>query len=107
MYSQRYGTLPIVRATGGLNDTVKNYNEAEGTGTGFKFWDATPDALYYTTGWAISTYYDRPHHLNAMIKQAMTEDFSWERSASKYVQIYQSAIETKRGRDAEYRPYYW
>jgi starch synthase len=107
MYSQRYGTLPVVRATGGLNDTVKNYNEADGTGTGFKFWDATADALYYTTGWAVSTFYDRPSHINSMIKEAMAEDFSWERSAEKYIRIYQSAIETKRLRDSAYRPYYW
>lgn len=107
MYSQRYGTLPVVRATGGLNDTVENYDESKGAGTGFKFWDATADALYYTIGWAVSTYYDRPQHIKNMIKQAMAEDFSWQKSAAKYIQIYKSAIETKRQRDAAYRPYYW
>jgi len=53
MYSLRYGTLPIVRATGGLDDTVENYDEATGNGTGFKFWDNTADVLYYTVGWAV------------------------------------------------------
>lgn len=73
MYSQRYGTLPIVRATGGLDDTVEQYNEVTGTGTGFKFWDVSRDALYYTIGWAVSTYYDRPHHCATMMRQAMQQ----------------------------------
>src|SRR6185503_8490859 len=52
LYSLRYGTLPIVRATGGLVDTVSNYDEATATGTGFVFNDLTPDALANTIGWA-------------------------------------------------------
>ena len=60
MYSLRYGTLPIVRATGGLVDTVENYDEATGGGTGFVFNDLTVDALANTVGWAVSTFHDRP-----------------------------------------------
>ncbi len=71
MYSSLYGALPIVRATGGLDDTVENYNEAAGTGTGFKFWDISGRALFYTIGWAVSTWYDRPHHYAAMQQQGM------------------------------------
>jgi len=52
LYSLRYGTLPIVRATGGLADTVAQYNEARGSGTGFVFNDLTPTALYNVIGWA-------------------------------------------------------
>jgi hypothetical protein len=63
MYSSLYGTLPIVRATGGLDDTVENYDEAAGRGTGFKFWEISGRALYYTIGWAVSTWYDRPQHV--------------------------------------------
>ncbi len=91
MYSLRYGTLPIVRATGGLDDTVAQYDEATGSGTGFKFWAASPEAIYYTTGWAVSTYYDRKAHMANMIRAAMAQDFSWERSARMYVEVYQRA----------------
>jgi starch synthase len=107
MYSQHYGTLPIVRATGGLDDTVENYDESSGNGSGFKFWEPTSHALYYTVGWAISTYYDRPHHMKMMIQKAMSKDFSWESSASHYVEAYHKAIENKKRLDGEYKPYYW
>lgn len=88
MYSQLYGTLPIVRSTGGLADTVINYNEAEGTGSGFKFYDISASALYNTIGWANSTYYDRPEHIDNMIKTAMNQDFSWKKSAKQYLNLY-------------------
>lgn len=96
IYSLRYGTLPLVRATGGLEDTVQQYNEQTGEGTGFKFWDATAAALYYTIGWAVSTYYDRPQHWRGMVKRAMAQNFSWERAASEYVTAYRRAIENKK-----------
>ncbi|KMQ51083.1 Glycogen synthase [Chitinispirillum alkaliphilum] len=96
MYSMRYGTLPIVRATGGLNDTVENYDEKSGEGTGFKFYETSPDALYYTVGWAVSTYYDRPKHILSMIRRGMGKDFSWQKSASKYVEAYEKAMENKK-----------
>jgi starch synthase len=95
MYSLRYGTPPIVRATGGLDDTVQNYNEAAGAGTGFKFWEPTPAALYYTIGWAVSTYFDRPQHIQNMIRAGMAQDFSWERSAKAYEELYLKAIASK------------
>src|SRR4029079_2764387 len=63
MYSLRYGTLPIVRATGGLVDTVTNYDEPSGGGTGFMFDDLHPEALANTIGWGGSTWDERaPHH---------------------------------------------
>jgi starch synthase len=96
MYSLRYGTLPIVRATGGLDDTVEQYDERTGNGTGFKFYEPSAHAVYYTVGWAVSTYYDRPQHIQRMIQTAMVQDFSWERSASAYVQVYEKAIRNKR-----------
>jgi starch synthase len=95
MYSLRYGTLPIVRATGGLEDTVQNYNEADGSGNGFKFWEPAPSALYYTLGWAVSTYFDRPQHLQQMIQSGMAQDFSWERSARAYEALYRQAMRNK------------
>lgn len=97
MYSLRYGTLPIVRATGGLDDTVQQYDEATGSGTGFKFYEPSAHAIYYTVGWAVSTYYDRPQHMQKMIQAAMAQDFSWERSAAQYVRAYERAMRNKRG----------
>ena len=88
MYSQVYGTLPIVRGTGGLEDTVINYDEQTGTGTGFKFYDISSKALYNTIGWANATYYDRPEHIQKMIVQAMKQDFSWNKSAELYMGLY-------------------
>jgi starch synthase len=91
LYSLRYGTLPIVRSVGGLNDTVENYQEDSGLGTGFKFYDFTADALYGTIGWAVSTYYDRPHHIKKMRDAAMSRRFTWEMSAVEYQKAYQMA----------------
>ena len=96
LYSLKYGTLPIVRATGGLNDTVEQYDEATGDGTGFKFFEPTAQAVYDTVGWAVSTYYDRPEHMRRMITAAMRQDFSWERSAAVYEQAYLQAIANKQ-----------
>lgn len=96
IYSLRYGTLPIVRATGGLADTVEQYNEQTGEGTGFKFWDISPEAIYYTVGWAVSTYYDRRPHIERMIRRAMNQRFSWEDSADAYAQAYERAIANKK-----------
>lgn len=92
MYSLKYGTLPIVRATGGLDDSVQQYDEATGAGTGFKFYEPSAHAIYYTVGWAVSTYYDRKPHLRRMIETAMAQDFSWERSARAYERLYTQAI---------------
>jgi starch synthase len=96
LYSLKYGTLPIVRATGGLNDTVVQYDEATGDGTGFKFLEPMPQAVHDTVGWAVSTYYDRPQHMQRMISAAMQQDFSWDRSAAVYEQAYARAIANKR-----------
>ena len=97
LYSLRYGTLPVVRATGGLVDTVVNYDESTGGGTGFMFHDLTPDALANTIGWAISTWYDRPHHIAGMRRRAMAQDFSWDRAASAYERLYLTAYAQRRG----------
>jgi len=96
MYSMRYGTLPIVRATGGLQDTVQSYDQASGEGTGFKFVASTGQALYDTIGWAVSTWFDRPHHISRLRRQAMAQEFSWEKSAKQYVEVYEHAIRKRR-----------
>ncbi|MDR2664185.1 MAG: glycogen synthase, partial [Puniceicoccales bacterium] len=96
LYSLRYGTLPIVRATGGLRDTVQNYNEETGDGTGFLFNDLTPNAIHGTVGWACYAYHNRPDHIETMIRRAMGMDFSWKISAQRYRHCYRWALETKR-----------
>lgn len=99
MYSLRYGTLPIVRATGGLVDTVRGYVEETGEGTGFLFADLTPDALANTIGWAQSTFFDRPHHVEAMRRRAMAQDLSWAHAAEAYERLYLRAYRTRRGHE--------
>jgi len=92
MYSMLYGTLPIVHATGGLIDTVENYNEANGTGTGFIFNDLTNSALYNTIGWACATYYDHHEDYEKLQRTAMKKDFSWSKSAREYEKVYAAAL---------------
>jgi starch synthase len=96
MYSLKYGTLPVVRATGGLDDTVQQYDEGTGNGTGFKFWETSPKAVYYTIGWAVSTYYDRREHIRKMVQSAMAQDYSWQKSAEAYVRLYERAVGIKQ-----------
>ncbi|MBQ7413244.1 MAG: glycogen synthase [Alphaproteobacteria bacterium] len=88
MVSQTYGALPIARATGGLDDTVSNYNEYYGVGTGFKFQDVSATALYNTIGWANATYFDRPTHIRFMRHLAMRQNYSWSKSSLAYKQLY-------------------
>jgi starch synthase len=98
LYAMRYGTLPIVRGTGGLVDTVANYDEGSGTGTGFVFHDLRPDSLADTIGWAVSTWYNRPaHHVDAMRRRAMAEDHSWDQAAHEYTRLYLGAYARRRG----------
>jgi starch synthase len=90
MVSQTYGALPVGRSTGGLEDTILNYNESYGLGTGFKFNDISSRALYNTIGWANTTYYDRPEHIDSMRKMAMKQNYSWARSSGDYKNLYQT-----------------
>jgi starch synthase len=91
MFSLRYGTLPIVHRTGGLSDTVENYNQDTGSGTGFTFDDLTPRAIYDTVGWAVWAWYNRREHIDAMRLRAMEKRFTWERAAAEYVKLYERA----------------
>ena len=84
----RYGTIPIVRETGGLKDTVQAYNEYESTGTGFSFTNYNAHEMLNTIRYAEHIYYDRKREWNKMVDRAMAEDFSWEVSAKKYQEMY-------------------
>lgn len=97
MYAMRYGTPPVVRATGGLVDTVWNYEEGRDGGTGFVFQEASSDALFHTLGWACATYLDRPKEFAGLRARGMAQDFSWTRSARRYVEVYQWAIAARGG----------
>ena len=84
----RYGTIPIVRETGGLKDTVEPYNEFAGTGTGFSFTNYNAHEMLRTIRYAEQIYYDRKREWNKMIDRAMAADFSWKKSAEKYQEMY-------------------
>ncbi len=91
----RYGTLPIVRETGGLKDTVEPYNEYEGTGTGFSFSNYNAHEMLNTVRYAEKIYYKGKRHWNKMVERAMQADFSWTVSAKKYEELYDSLTENK------------
>lgn len=83
-----YGTVPIVRETGGLKDTVEPYNEYESTGTGFSFLNYNAHEMLRTIRYAEHIYYDRKREWNKIIDRAMAVDFSWGVSAQKYQEMY-------------------
>ena len=85
----RYGTLPIVRETGGLKDTVEPYNEYEGTGTGFSFANYNAHEMLNTLRYAEEVYYNSKRDWNKMVERAMNADFSWGVSAKKYEEMYE------------------
>ncbi len=94
MYSLRYGTVPLVHATGGLYDTVRNFDPGTGTGTGFVFDDYSPQALLGTLRWALGVFQDREAW--ARIQAAgMAEDNSWDASARRYVDVYERAAASR------------
>lgn len=97
IYSLRYGTLPIVRATGGLDDTIENYANDSTHGTGFKFYDATPNALINTVGWAIYTWYNDRQGFEAMQRNAMEKRFDWHHAALEYEALYYRIKAGRRG----------
>ncbi len=88
LMSLRYGTIPIVRETGGLKDTVEPYNEYESTGTGFSFCNYNAHEMLATIRYAKHIYYDRRREWNKMIDRAMATDYSWNNSARKYEDLY-------------------
>ncbi|MBL8683521.1 MAG: glycogen synthase GlgA [Myxococcales bacterium] len=97
LYSQRYGTLPIVRATGGLDDTVEQY-DGQGGGTGFKFWDLSVRSLVESVRWAAGVWRKRPEHIRSMQERSMRKRMGWDVSARQYEDVYRWSIERRRGR---------
>jgi starch synthase len=91
MYSLRYGTLPLVRATGGLDDTVENYDPYTGRGNGFKFWEPSGPAMLNTLRWALRVY-EHPDVWQRLQRAGMQLDFSWTRSAGEYARLYSQVL---------------
>lgn len=88
LMSLRYGTVPIVRETGGLKDTVQPYNEYESLGTGFSFTNYNAHEMLNTIRYAKHVYYDKKREWNKIIDRGMAVDFSWKNSAGKYEELY-------------------
>jgi starch synthase len=91
LYSQRYGTLPVVRAVGGLDDTVDN------DVTGFKFQELSADALAQTIAWAVFVYRNRPEKFRAMQRRAMQKPMGWSYASRQYEALYRMAVSRRRG----------
>ncbi|HBA53615.1 MAG TPA: glycogen synthase GlgA [Syntrophorhabdus aromaticivorans] len=91
LYSLKYGTIPVVRGVGGLEDTVIDYTTSPATGTGFKFYAYSKTALLDAIERALTVYRDTNAWLQ-LIKRCMAVDFSWDRSAEEYVELYGKAV---------------
>jgi starch synthase len=94
MYSLRYGTVPIVRATGGLDDTVQEWDLNSQTGNGFKFYNYSPEDLLEAVGRARNAFENRKEWEKIQIN-GMSGDYSWKNAERQYVDLYQKALELK------------
>ena len=92
LISLRYGTVPIVRETGGLRDTVQPYNQYENTGTGFSFANYNAHEMLDAVRFAKSVYYDKKREWNKIVDRGMETDFSWKTSAKNYEDLYQRLL---------------
>ncbi len=95
LYCLRYGTVPVVRATGGLDETIQQYDPADGSGQGFKFTDHTPEAFMNAVREALALYQDQTAW-QALMRRNMAVDFSWDRVAPSYEDLYKRAQEKRR-----------
>jgi starch synthase len=96
LYSFRYGSVPVARATGGLRETVKPFNTKTLKGNGFVFREYSSKALVEAVERTLR-YYEKPKFWKRIITNGLQEDFSWERAARRYVKLYERAVEIKRG----------
>jgi starch synthase len=93
LYGLKYGAVPIVRSTGGLADTVEEYDPELDSGTGFKFVEQDPPALERTILKATDLYLNKPEEWRRLMIRGMSQDFSWKRSAKEYIRLYEKAID--------------
>jgi starch synthase len=94
MYALKYGTIPIVRNTGGLKDAITAFNPKTGKGNGFKFTDYKPKAFLTSIRDAISQYH-KAENWKKLRVSAMKEDFSWDQSAKRYLKLYRTTLKVK------------
>jgi starch synthase len=92
LYSMRYGTPPIVRATGGLDDTVVDYEPRSSSGTGFKFDHLTADGLLWAWRRALVAWRESPADFTKLIRRGMAQDYSWHASALRYLELYHQLL---------------
>jgi starch synthase len=102
IYSLKYGTVPVVRATGGLDDTIEHWDPRTGKGTGFKFFDYNGEALLLTIKEALRAFRDQSSWQQLM-RNGMNKDFSWNASAKEYVRVYERARQLRTGSTAPVR----
>lgn len=100
MIALRYGTVPVVRATGGLRDTVQDWDASRGSGNGFVFHAYEPGALLIALARALETF-TQPRLWRRLQQTGMRQDFSWQRSARRYVELYREAIALRTGAHGE------
>ena len=96
LIAMRYGSLPLVRETGGLKDTVSPYNQFTKEGTGFSFSSYNSDDFLHILNMAVDLYYQNPEDYNRLISSAMKVDSSWKKSTSLYLQLYNTLLGIKR-----------
>ena len=94
IYSMRYGTVPVVRATGGLDDTVEQFDPRTLKGTGFKFKEYSGEVMLETLQTALTTYHDK-NAWQALMRNGMAQDYSWMDSAREYVKVYERALQLR------------
>lgn len=99
MIAMRYGTIPIVRETGGLRDTVLSYNEFNGEGNGFTFFNYNAHDMLHTIERAVDYYKNKPDIWTKLQKRGMNGDYSWAHSAEEYLKLYQAMFENKKKKE--------
>ena len=96
LYALKYGSVPVVRTTGGLKDTVEEFDPQTDTGTGFKFEDPEASEFESTLLKALKVYKEDPDSWKKLMLRGMNKDFSWKRSAVEYAKLYERAIQDRK-----------
>jgi starch synthase len=95
IYSMKYGTVPIVHATGGLDDTVDEWDPKKQTGSGFKFREQTPDAFYAAIERAMGTFSNGKKSWTKIMRNGMAKNYTWEEPAKEYVDVYRQVARSR------------
>ena len=104
IYSLKYGTVPVVRATGGLDDTVEQFDSRTSKGTGFKFREYSGEAMLDALRAAATLYRDNPDAWQTVIRNGMAQDYSWTTSAREYGKVYERARQSSNRQQAANHP---